>query len=316
VCDGFPGDIRENGGVTTPRPRPTWIQALSGVFAAAALVVLAWCAVFAVRALLPTEPIRSFLEAFPGDAPLPADTAEGIPAFVSWTHFLNAFFLVLIVRSGLRFRFESRSGGLWTSRRVKRRRLSLALWGHLAVDLLWLANGVVFVVLLFASGHWVRIVPTSWDVLPNAVSALLQYVSLDWPTHNGWVHYNALQQLAYFAIVFLAAPVAAVTGWRLSAFWPARLDGLLSARVAKALHWPTMLFFVAFTLVHVGLVLATGALRNLNHMYGGQDAVNWVGFGVFAATVVLMAFGWYAMRRDDWIAKVAARFGDVRLLER
>jgi hypothetical protein len=26
---------------------------------------------------------------------------------------------------------------------------------------------------------------------PNAVSAALQYVSLDWPTENGWVNYNA-----------------------------------------------------------------------------------------------------------------------------
>ncbi|QBR75126.1 hypothetical protein E3O41_12450 [Microbacterium sediminis] len=309
------GRIGENDGVTSPRPRPTWTQAVSALFVAAALVIVAWCVVFAIRAVLPTAPVQAFLTAYPGESALPAFTAPGIPAFVSWTHFLNAFFLVLIVRSGLRFRFEKRSGGLWTSRRVKRRRMSLALWGHLAVDVLWLANGVVFVVLLFVSGHWARIVPTSWDVIPNALSAALQYASLDWPTHNGWVHYNALQQLFYFAIVFLAAPLAALTGWRLSAFWPAAWRWL-PERTAKALHWPTMLFFVGFTIVHVGLVLATGALRNLNHMYGGQDAVNWTGFAVFAGTLVLMAFGWYAMRRDDWIARVARLTGDVRLLGR
>jgi hypothetical protein len=39
-----------------------------------------------------------------------------------------------------------------------------------------------------------------------------------------------------------------------------------------------MLYFVVFTIVHVTLVLATGALCNLNHMYSGSDAQNWRGF--------------------------------------
>lgn len=293
-----------------------WVRGVAMLFAAAALVLAVWCGVFAMRVVASLEPVAAFLQTYSGEAPMPEWVSPGIPAFVSWTHFLNAFFLVLIVRSGLRFRLESRAGGLWSSRRVKKRRMSLALWAHIAVDVLWLANGVVFVVLLFVSGHWARIVPTSWEVVPHALSALVQYASLDWPTHNGWAHYNALQQLSYFAIAFLAAPVAALTGWRLSAFWPRTLDRLLPDRVAKALHWPTMLFFVAFVIVHVGLVLTTGALRNLNTMYAGSDAVSWTGFAVFAGTVLLMAFGWYAVTRDDWIAKLARLTGDVRMMKR
>lgn len=293
-----------------------WIRTVAALFVAAALVLVVWCAVFVCRALLGTEPVQDFLAAYPGEAPLPAGTAEGIPAFVSWTHFLNAFFLVLIVRSGMRFRTEKRAGGLWTSRRVRKRRMSLALWSHVAVDILWLANGVVFVVLLFASGHWVRIVPTSWEVFPNAVSAALQYVALDWPTHHSWVNYNALQQLSYVVIVFVAAPVAALTGYRLSAVWPHRFDRLFSDRLARRLHFPTMLFFVGFVIVHVGLVLTTGALRNLDAMYAGRDGVSWLGFSLFAGSVVLMVFGWFAMRRDAWIGRVAALFGDVRMMKR
>ena len=74
----------------------------------------------------------------------------------------------------------------------------------------------LFFVLLFVTGQWMRIVPTSWDVFPNALSAALQYVSLDWPTENGWVNYNSLQLLAYFVTVFIAAPLAIVTGMRMS----------------------------------------------------------------------------------------------------
>jgi hypothetical protein len=66
--------------------------------------------------------------------------------------------------------------------------------------------------------------------------------------------------------------------------------------VARAIHFPVMLYYVLFTIVHVTLVLATGALRNLNHMYGGSDAENWVGFWIFAASIVVMAAAWFAAR--------------------
>lgn len=66
------------------------------------------------------------------------------------------------------------------------------------MDVLWLVNGLVFVVLLFVTGRWARIVPTNWDIIPNAISAAVQYLSLDWPIEGGWTSYNALQLIAYF----------------------------------------------------------------------------------------------------------------------
>ena len=59
-----------------------------------------------------------------------------------------------------------------------RHSIGLARWWHLGVDVLWLANGLIFYVLLFATGEWRRIVPTSWQVFPDAASVLLQYLSL------------------------------------------------------------------------------------------------------------------------------------------
>ena len=75
------------------------------------------------------------------------------------------------------------------------RKISLDLWLHLSLDALWVLNGLIFIVLLFATGQWMRLVPTSWDVFPNAVSAGVQYLSLEWPVENGWNNYNSLQQL-------------------------------------------------------------------------------------------------------------------------
>ncbi|WOQ69923.1 cytochrome b/b6 domain-containing protein [Microbacterium limosum] len=279
-----------------------------------ALVFASGMVVAAARFLVSLDGVRAFLAAFPGEYPLPAGTAPGFPAWVQWQHFFNAFLIVLIIRTGLQVRTEKRPAVFWSPRGNRKRRISLALWFHQALDILWIVNGVVFVVLLFATGHWARIVPTSWEVFPNALSAALQYASLNWPTENGWVNYNSLQQLAYFTTVFVAAPLAVVTGVRLSGVWPknaATLSRLYPVEWARALHFPVMLYFVAFTVVHVALVLATGALRNLNHMYGGTDAVNTVGFWIFVASTAVIVAGWIAAR-PVVLAPIAKLFGTVK----
>ena len=262
--------------------------------------------VLAARWMRGTEWMQGFLAAYPGRTPLPEGAPEGFPAWLNWQHFLNAFFLVLIIRSGWRVRTVTRPPAYWTRRntgpfRTRRApaKISLDLWFHLSMDVLWLLNGAVFVVLLFATGHWMRIVPTSWEVFPNALSAALQYLSLDWPTEDGWVNYNSLQLLAYFAIVFIAAPLAAVTGVRMSGAWPKdaeRLNKAYPIELARAIHFPVMLFFVFFVIIHVTLVISTGALRNLNHMYAGQSSDSWTGFWYFAASLVVMVIGWVAAR--------------------
>jgi thiosulfate reductase cytochrome b subunit len=271
-------------------------------------------AVAAVRFLLSTTAGQDFLAAFPGEYHLPASAPVGLPAWLGWQHFLNGFFMLLIIRTGLQVRREKRPSIFWSPRGNKKRKISLALWTHQAIDLLWVLNGVVFIVLLFVTGQWMRIVPTSWEVVPNAISAGLQYVSLDWPTENGWVNYNSLQQLAYFATTFIAAPLAIVTGVRMSGLWPknaATLNRLYPVEWARKVHYPVMLYFVAFIVVHVALVFATGALRNLNHMYAAQDAVNWTGFWIFVASLVVMAAGWIAAR-PLVLVPIARLFGTVK----
>ena len=288
-----------------------------GAVAAAAILVLA------ARGVTTLPGVPEFLERYPGEYHLPEAAEPGFPWWAQWTHFLNFFLMVLIIRSGYQVRTQQKPPAFWTPKRGGKK-ISINLWLHQSLDILWLANGLIFVVLLFASGHWMRIVPTSWfaglprpvprrvppargrdvgfpawvqwqhffnvflmvliirsglqvrtekqprafwtpkwskdgkarsawrsgstsrwtscgcstgvifvvmlfvtghwmrivptswEVFPNALSALLQYMSLDWPTENGWVNYNSLQQLMYFLTVFIAAPLAAITGVRMS----------------------------------------------------------------------------------------------------
>lgn len=293
--------------------RPTWPQAIGGLMGAAALGLIAGAGIALVRALLSMTFMQDFLAAFPGEYHLPEGSQPGFPAWIGWQHFFNMFLMILIIRSGLQVRTEKRPTMFWAPRRNPKGKISLALWFHQSLDILWLVNGVIFVVLLFVSGHWVRIVPTSWEVFPNALSAVLQYISFDWPTENGWVNYNSVQQLAYFTTVFIAAPLAAITGFRMSSLWPKkaeRLSKMYPVEWARALHFPIMLYFIAFIFVHVMLVVLTGFLRNLNHMYASQDAVTWTGFWVFAASVVVIIGAWVAAR-PLVLAPIAKTFGNV-----
>ncbi|MFF5792048.1 cytochrome b/b6 domain-containing protein [Paeniglutamicibacter sp. NPDC012692] len=294
-----------------------WVRA--GIVSGS-LVVLLMVAVLVARWLTGLDGVKAWMAAYPGHSPLPEGAPVGLPAWLGWQHFLNMFFLVLIVRTGWQVRTVTRPSAHWVRNnkgliRTKGAptRISLDLWFHLTLDALWVLNGIVFAIVLFATGQWMRIVPTSWDVFPNAASAALQYLSLHWPTENGWVNYNALQLLAYFATVFIAAPLAIITGLRMSAAWPKKAPKLNKAypmEAARALHFPVMLYFVAFTVVHVALVFATGALRNLNHMYAANNSENWTGLVIFAVSIVVVVGFWF-LAQPIFLRPVAALTGKV-----
>ena len=79
----------------------------------------------------------------------------------------------------------------------------------------------------------------SWDIILNAVSTAIQYASLDFPPRSGWLQYNGLQMIAYFTTVFVAAPLAIVTGLLMSTAVAARFKtakGLLNGQMARKKH--------------------------------------------------------------------------------
>lgn len=294
---------------------PLWQRAIAWLIAAIVVVAVV---VLAAKGLRSLTPVKNFLTDYPGHSTLPDGTPEGFPAWLRWQHYLNFFFLVLIVRSGLRVRTTQRPTAFWTPKKRGRsktppKKISLDLWFHQSIDILWLVNGFVFAVLLFSTGQWARIVPTSWDVFPNALSAALQYASLDWPLENGWVNYNALQLLMYFLTVFIAAPLAAISGWRMSGLFPSKAKRLAKAypiEWARAIHFPVMLYFVGFVIVHVVLVFATGALYNLNHMFAGTDTGGWAGFWIFVVGLAV-AIGVMEAARPVVLRPIASLMGKV-----
>ncbi|MGO4384509.1 cytochrome b/b6 domain-containing protein [Specibacter sp. RAF43] len=308
--------------MSTPVKKPAaarnkWVR-LAWIAAGAVLGLLA--VVLLARWVTSLEAVKSFMTDYPGQSELPATAPVGFPAWLGWQHFLNMFFIVLIIRSGWQVRTAKRPPAHWIRNnkgplrtRNAPTKISLDLWFHLTMDALWVLNGLIFIIVILATGQWLRIVPTRWDVFPNAISAGLAYLSLNWPTESGWVNYNSLQQLTYFVTVFIAAPLAIITGLRMSGAWPkdARtLNRIYPIEAARKVHFPVMIYFVLFIVVHVTLVLATGALRNLNHMYGASDALNWWGFGIFAASLLVTVGAWLAAR-PLFLRPIAALTGTV-----
>ena len=95
------------------------------------------------------------------------------------------------------------------------------------------------------------------------------------------------------------------------------LPDISGLEVARALHFPTMLYFALFIVVHVILVFSTGALRNLNHMYAAQGSTdpaayadNWAGLLFFALSLLVIAGAWIACR-PIVLSMIAGVFGKV-----
>jgi sulfoxide reductase catalytic subunit YedY len=257
--------------------------------------------------------------------------SAALPIWIGVQHFFNLFLLIFIIRSGIQilsdhprlywtrhstpgrewFRVQEPvpEDPLWTAKQDSislpgqvglpgiRHSIGLARWWHLGIDTLWLVNGIIFYVLLFATGEWRRVVPTSWSVFSNAVSVGIQYLSLSWPAESAGGSYNSLQLFAYFITIFLAAPLAFLTGLGMS---PAlstrftRISSVLSIQAARSLHFLVLVWFLFFITVHVALVFTTGLLHNLNHVYASRTGSSWAGFWVFAVSMVVVVVGWVA----------------------
>ena len=325
-----------------------WINVL---WALPIVFVVLVIGVAVAQALRELPAVQDFLVRYPGVPTSALAVNDGFPAWVRIQHFLNLLFMAFIVRSGIQvladhprlywkrdctpgadwFRFQKAvpTGRVWTAKDDSvtlpgwlgipgiRHSIGLARWWHFSFGLLWIINGIVVYALLFWTGQWHRLVPTTWEVFPNAVSTGLQYLSLDFPPDESWTHYNSLQQLTYFITVFVAAPTSILTGFMQGPAISNRLGWLgkvLNRQRARSIHFLAMWWFLLFILIHVTLVFITGARVNLNMMFAGVNDGSWNGFAVFLPAMALVAVTWwlaspFTLRH----ARVVQRIGEVMM---
>ena len=90
--------------------------------------------------------------------------------------------------------------------------LGLGRHWHGVSNLCWLLNGVIYVALLFATGEWRRLIPTTWQIVPAAGHTLVTYLSRQVPPPGDFRPYDPLQQLTYAFVVFVLGPSMLATG--------------------------------------------------------------------------------------------------------
>jgi len=135
----------------------------------------------------------------------------------------------------------------------------------------------------------------SWAIVPNAISTVLQYFSLHFPTNDGWIYFNSLQKLTYFATVFVAPPIAIATGLMQAPAISNKLGWfgrLLHRQAARSIHFLVLCWFVMFVCVHVTMVFITGLRHNVNHMFAGLNSNSPLGLEIFALAICVVAIAW------------------------
>jgi DMSO/TMAO reductase YedYZ molybdopterin-dependent catalytic subunit/thiosulfate reductase cytochrome b subunit len=286
----------------------------------------------------------------PGAQPPPVGQPQGFPAWLRITHYVNFLFLILLIRSGLQIlmdhprlywnlhctpgsewlrltpvvvprdqvwtaKEDSRYLSPWIGLPGRRHTVGMARHWHFLSVLFWVANGVVFIVLLLSGNQWKRLVPQSWNMVPDAWDIFVYYSTFHMPVEpNGFYHYNALQQLSYFLVVFLLAPLAILSGPSMSPaltnrfHWYPKLPG--NRQIGRSLHFLVMCAFVVFLFFHVTFVVITGFARNMNHVVVGADNTRAIGWALglvgiaFVVAVNALAY-WMAWERPRTVQHAA-----------
>ena len=88
------------------RQRGKWATLLWAV--PMSLLVLAGLVLLA-KWLRTLPDVQSFMMQFPGHSQLPESAPVGFQSWLSWQHFMNSLFILLIIRSGIQVRTVARS---------------------------------------------------------------------------------------------------------------------------------------------------------------------------------------------------------------
>lgn len=208
------------------------------------------------------------------------------PLWLRAAHFFNFLFLSLIGRSGLeilsahpRFYWNDHCtpGSEWLKFTKKQRpkdqlwvasdeessfpsaialpgrgNLGLGRHWHFLMDFAWLLTGLAYVVSLFVTPEWRRLIPTSWQIVPDAWHAMQSYLSFHIVDAQGT--YNALQQLTYATVIFFLAPFSIATGIAMSPAVAARFPWYIKIfhgrQGARSLHFLALCAFIIFFIGH------------------------------------------------------------------
>ena len=286
---------------------------------------------------LPTDPSVVFTPAASPGEP------SGFPMWINISHWVNFFFLVLIIRSGLSILVDHPrlywndgcdpktqwlrltpikipENKNWTAKQDSRyispvvglpgyrHTVGIARSWHFLTVPFFILNGTIFIFLLLYTDQWKRLVPASLQIIPDSWNVFVHYATFNMPIEpNGFYHFNALQQLSYFAVVFVMAPLAMLTGIAMSPAIDSRFPWypklFFNRQTARSFHFLIMFCYVIFIVVHVALVALTGLSKNLNHIIlnkpdDSSSTGLWIGIAIILFVIAFNVLAhWISWRK-------------------
>jgi thiosulfate reductase cytochrome b subunit len=149
----------------------------------------------------------------------------------------------------------------------------LAAWFLVSIGLSYLLAGVL-------TGHFRRhIVPRPAEISPALVwRDVRNHVRLRIRAATGGPQYGLMQKCSYFLVVFLALPLAVLTGLAMSpaitAAYPflSRIFGGFQS--ARTIHFFAFVALMLFLLVHVVMIIKSGFKRQMRSMTFGEKHEN------------------------------------------
>jgi thiosulfate reductase cytochrome b subunit len=157
------------------------------------------------------------------------------------------------------------------------RSLALGRRWHFFFAWLWVVNGACFLLWSLASRHLSQDLAMQARDWRGIGRSIVEHLRFHHPVGEEATHYNPLQKLAYLGVIFVLAPLAVLTGLSMSpqlasllGWWLQLVGGRQSART---IHFIVMSLFVAFTVVHVLMVVYAGPINEMRSMLSGRFRV-------------------------------------------
>lgn len=245
--------------------------------------------------------------------------------WVGISHYVNLLFVGFLIRSGLQVlsahpklywndacvpesawlkltRKQMPQGEFWTAADEEDafsswvalpggKNLGVGRHWHFFSALFWMLNGFVYVAVLFGTGEWHRLIPTSWSAFPEAARTAWIYLHLRLPPSGN--PYNPLQQLTYTGVVFVLGPLLIATGAAMSPAVAARFPWYLrifgGRQAARSLHFLGLVAMTAFTVGHVALVALDDFPRNMAWIIHGRNTFATLSIAIASAGLVVVA---------------------------
>jgi DMSO/TMAO reductase YedYZ molybdopterin-dependent catalytic subunit/thiosulfate reductase cytochrome b subunit len=185
------------------------------------------------------------------------------------------------------------------------KKLGLGRHWHFFSAIFWGINGIAYYILLFTSNEWTRLIPTSFDIIPQAIQTAFTYGTFNFPSPGD--PYNPLQQLMYFGVVFLLGPFMVMTGAAMSPSisgrfpWYPKIFG--GRQAARSLHFLGNVAFILFIIIHVSMVMLEHFSENIGQIILGHPLNNFItAIGLFALYVVIIAI------IHIWITRISLKY--------